>query len=113
MTDEDASAERWYDAAADAELREFFTALWAATDAFRRTRPDTWLAHDAPPNWRHIVMRARLWTAISGRGGSYDRGTWVRIESAPEEHVVVRQRQLGGSDEMFELTADETHQLML
>jgi hypothetical protein len=113
VTDEDAAAERWYDATDDAELMAFLTALWSATDAFRRTRPDAWLAQDAPPDWRHVLMRARLWTAISGRGGSYDRGAWVRIVSVPEEHVVVRQRQLDGSDEIFELTADAMHQLML
>jgi hypothetical protein len=105
VANETASEGRWYNALDDSELAEFFAVVRSPTTVFRG-------ASDVAPNFMYLVMRAHLATAVDAHGGDYLRGTWVRLESTPSEHVVVKVRQPDGSDATFELTPDEMQRLL-
>jgi hypothetical protein len=81
-------------------MEEFYDALWTATEIFRRTHRPT----------RFAINRPRHWRSIEDNGGLHDRGTWLRIEQVlpGSDYIVVKQRQLDGTDEFFYLTPAKT-----
>jgi hypothetical protein len=105
MTDEQSMSERWYDAYNTNELREFLDALWAATEIVRRAHPEV--------RW-DLPSQPLLWTRIKQNGGMHDRGTWLRIEQVlpGQDYVVIKQRRSDGTDQTFNLTPEQTHELI-
>jgi len=94
--------EHWFDAMK--ELDAFWAALWTATEIFRKAHPGTPFAEG----------HALLWRLIEEHDGVHDRGTWLRIETVlpGEPYVVIRQRQSDGTDQIFNLTAVESRELI-
>lgn len=102
MTEHEGSSERWYDTRH--EMEQFYSALWTVTASFRKAHRPT----------RFSIDRPLLWRFIEKNGGLHDRGTWLRIESGlpGSDYVVIKQRRLDSTDQIFVLTAIETHELI-
>ena len=102
MTEQADSSERWY--ATRHEMEQFYSALWTVTGIFRKANRPT----------RFSIDRPLLWRFIERNGGLHDRGTWLRIESVlpGRDYVIIKQRQLDGTDKIFSLTAVESLELI-
>ncbi len=102
MTADAESSERWYDTRL--EMEQFYSALWTATEIFRKAKRPT----------RFSIDRPLLWRFIEKNGSLHERGTWLRIEHLlpGQDYVVIKQRQPDGADRLFNLTAAQTHELI-
>ena len=102
MTADAELSERWYDTRH--EMEQFYSALWTATEIFRKAKRPV----------RFSIDRPLLWRFIEKNGCLHERGTWLRIEQVlpGQDYVVIKQRQPDGTDRLFNLTAAETHELI-